>query len=248
MFNQNKPSGTKVIKKRNNNPYAQEVQEKEQNLATFDETETETTVEVAEVGLPPKDELETTKGEEESAAELPKPATNGSKEEQQPEKTSLDDTTESNESTVSAEVVTIASNKVELDSLEQDDTLLDEAVATTPNTPTHRQMNAPLTVVNHKNGKRNKINKDVCKKLDLAEGDQVDVFVKENCVLICKSLNNQGHTLNKGNIIYNKELVEMITEACQLDFDGCSSNSLTQVKYVQSQGRLVAILTKGGDV
>lgn len=130
-----------------------------------------------------------------------------------------------------------------LSSIEQDDFLLTTAIATAFNETKRRQMNAPFTLVNHENGKRGKIGKAICDQLDLKEGSLVDVYIKDQSILICKSLNNQGHTLNKGNLIYNKELVEMITEACQLNFEGRSSHSFTQVKYVQSQGRLVAVIT-----
>ncbi|MDM5246434.1 hypothetical protein [Lysinibacillus sp. G4S2] len=225
-----------------------ETLELQSNMATETAADEKANLETASSELPSNAEPETPMVEEDSTSELPEPATNESKEEQQPEEPSLDDAIKSTESTVSIENTMKASKQVEPDSLERDDTLLDEAVASTPNTTKHRQMNAPLTVVNHKNGKRVKIGKEVCVKLQLADGDLVDVFVKHDTVLVCKSLNAGGHNLNKGCFIYNKDLVEMITDACGLNFEGKSSNSLTQVKYVQSQGRKVAVFEKGSDI
>ena len=67
-------------------------------------------------------------------------------------------------------------------------------------------------------------------------------FLKEQQVLICKAIGSNGHFIKESRIIYNKALVEAITNSCQLDFTNRSSVSLTQVKYVQSQGRTVAVI------
>lgn len=234
---------TKLLEVAEIEPELELALELQPNMATETAADEKANLETASSELPPKAELETTREEEKFTEEQPKLATNGSKEEQQPEVSPLDDATESTESTVPVENATIASNQVELDSLEQDDTLLDGAVAITRNRTTHRQMNAPLTVVNHKNGKRVKIGKEVCEELQLADGNLVEVLVKNATVLVCKSLNISAHCLSKGCHIYNKELVELITDSCGLNFEGKSSNSLTQVKYVQSQRRKFAVIS-----
>ncbi|MEK4712059.1 hypothetical protein [Sporosarcina sp. FSL K6-5500] len=223
--------------------------EQEPNMATETDMEGQADLEATSDGLPQNSEPEPPTLPLNSTTKLPELVEDElesvSESELEPKVTSAKDEPIPDEVSVSKVYNTLAQSYVEekLSSIEQDDSLLDTAIATTYNITKSRQMNAALTVVNHKTGKRNKIGKDVCDELELTEGSLVDVFVKDQSVLICKSTNGQGHTLSKGNIIYNKELVEMITEACQLDFEGRSSNSLTQVKYVQSQGRKVAVIS-----
>ena len=56
------------------------------------------------------------------------------------------------------------------------DTLLDDLVTIPANSHAERVINAPLTVVNHPNGKRIKLGKDVGQNLALQEGDTIEVF------------------------------------------------------------------------
>jgi len=212
------------------------------NMATETDEVGQADLEETSDGLPENAELEPPTLPLTSAT-MPPESESGS--EREPKVTSVKDPAIPDDVNTSKVFNTLAPSHVQekLSSIEQDDSLLDTAIATAYNTTKRRQMNAALTVVNHKNGKRSKIGKDVCGELGLTEDSMVEVYIKDQSVLICKSLNNQGHSLSKGCMIYNKELVEMITEACQLNFEGCSSNSLTQVKYVQSQGRKVAVIS-----
>lgn len=106
-----------------------------------------------------------------------------------------------------------------------------------------RQANAILAVVNHNNGKRTKVKKEVLQKLNVQVGDFIQVTVKNQQVILLKSATNQGIELKKGDYLYNSELVEAITEEFAFDFSNQSTHHLLNVTYKVWNNQVIAIIT-----
>ncbi|MCP1143667.1 AbrB/MazE/SpoVT family DNA-binding domain-containing protein [Lysinibacillus endophyticus] len=117
--------------------------------------------------------------------------------------------------------------------------------ATLPTVPIPRNQvkHSVLQVVNHTNGKRITFSKDIANRLQLQEGDSVNIAVKPNEIIIMKDSSSRGFVICKERKIYGKELVELITQQFQLDFTGKSTCHLMNVEYQNYQGQVVAIIT-----
>lgn len=107
-----------------------------------------------------------------------------------------------------------------------------------------REPNSKFSIVNHKNSNRCKINIDIQEKLNLFEGDVIQIIVKDNMVLLLKSATDKGIVMKEHGNLYSKELVDRLTDMFQFDFSQQSTHHLTQVTYQKWNDQLVAILTQ----
>lgn len=108
---------------------------------------------------------------------------------------------------------------------------------------TAREPNSKISIVNHKNSNRCKINLAIQEKLNLIEGDVVQVIVKDKMVLLLKSPNEKGIVMKEHGNLYSKELVERVTDMFKFDFSQQSTHHLTEVTFQKWNEQLVAILT-----
>lgn len=107
-----------------------------------------------------------------------------------------------------------------------------------------RQSNAILAVVNHHKGQRVKLHSYVRNRIDVKAEDYVNVSVQNHQIFIMKDDDGRGIQLKKGGMLYNKELVDIITQEFSLDFSKQSTNHLMQVTYKKWNDRVIAIITK----
>lgn len=105
-----------------------------------------------------------------------------------------------------------------------------------------REPNSKFSIVNHKNSNRCKINIAIQEKLNLIEGDVVQVIVKDKMVLLLKSATDKGIVMKEHGNLYSKELVDRVTDMFQFDFSEQSTHHLTEVTFQKWNEQLVAIL------
>lgn len=107
-----------------------------------------------------------------------------------------------------------------------------------------RQANAILSVINHENSKRSKVEKSVLQKLHVQVDDLVNATVNNGQVILMKSRDDSGIPVKKGSCLYNSQLVDAITNEFAFDFTNQSTHHLLNVTYKTWNGQMVAIITE----
>lgn len=136
---------------------------------------------------------------------------------------------------------------VELSELGMNEEALEEilknSVTAKARTKNEQVRGAVLSVINHKNGKRVKLGEGVVGKLDIKEGDFVTVNAVNQKVIIKKSsAAENGLKVSGKNLIYNKSIVEMITEEFKFDFSNRSTHHLFNAKSSVIKDEIVVFI------
>lgn len=120
----------------------------------------------------------------------------------------------------------------------------------TPTRAAYTRANYMLTVVNHKCGKRSKVNKEILRQLGTPEFIQILIDRNQKCVAIVPSEESDPSacrlkTEGKAEfpcLIYSADLVKELTELFEFNFDNRSSNGLENVRYVEQSNKNIAII------
>lgn len=119
-----------------------------------------------------------------------------------------------------------------------DDHLLDGLVPVPAVASKGRVTNAALAVINQGNNKRMKVGLNVLDELNVkVDGtESVEIYVVSDAVVMKKAVEQTGHIIKSNRIIYNKTLVDLITNTLALDFTNCSTRNLVNTETVMVQG------------
>ena len=104
-----------------------------------------------------------------------------------------------------------------------------------------RVTNAALAVINQGNNKRMKVGLNVLDELNVkVDGtESVEIYVISDAVVMKKAVEQTGHMIKSNRIIYNKMLVDLITNTLALDFTNCSTRNLVNTETVMVRGEKV---------
>lgn len=135
----------------------------------------------------------------------------------------------------------------QLEQLEDASFLLEELLPSVSNPVNRIPAPGAVSIVNsEKNGKRVSIAAKVHDKLNEPETLQVG-FIENNMVLAeCLGDGYTSYSLKKQgakHIVYSKDLVEQITEHCELDFTDRTSITFYKATYQRLNGQIIAIIS-----